>query len=634
MYEVGCKKMKIKNLSGKIIMAALLIILNVLLAFAFDAGQYPYYKKINLPQSIDEPAIVNLDYPVLNYMAPDGSDLRITEDGREVPLKALIYPAQELAHKGRILQVSSSRPDFRGVNFKGDNLIDGDYTQKDNAYFQIDSVKDPNYAWFIIELPDILLTDRVKVWSSNSDYTWTDAQVEGSNDNSKWDIVKSKTKYDISDVRTVSYPPVEYKYLKFSFWHIQSLIINEIEVYGAYNGKIIFHPKSAKEYRLYYGNRQAAMPSYDASGLFTKKTTPVLSLGFQAANSNFNYDADGDGIASDNCPTLSNKDQKDSDGDGVGDACDNCPNSANSEQKDSDNDGVGDACDNCPSNYNPDQYDDNLNGKGYVCDDNDNDGVINLVDNCVAAYNPDQSDRDRNGIGDACEDVDNDGISLSTDNCINKKNPDQKDSDKDGIGDACDNCIDGYNPNQFDKNADGIGDACEDEDKDGVPNYKDNCPNNTNGGQKDSDGDGVGDACDNCPSIKNIEQSDSDNNGIGDVCDDYDKDGIINPRDNCPNTANPKQEDQNNNGIGDACEDYDNDGVLNFEDNCPYDYNPKQYIGNENRQPDKDNDGKGDACDDLDSRITENKGLIWGVILGVIIIVGFLAWNLSRKSIK
>jgi hypothetical protein len=56
-------------------------------------------------------------------------------------------------------------------------------------------------------------------------------------------------------------------------------------------------------------------------------------------------DADGVPDAQDNCPSISNVDQKDTDGDGVGDACDNCPNKSNPDQADSNGNGIGDACD-------------------------------------------------------------------------------------------------------------------------------------------------------------------------------------------------------------------------------------------------------------------------------------------------
>ena len=68
----------------------------------------------------------------------------------------------------------------------------------------------------------------------------------------------------------------------------------------------------------------------------------------------------------DNCPLVSNPDQRDGDGDGFGDACDNCPRVANPDQRDSDQDGVGDACDNCAL-PNPDQLDADQDGIGDAC---------------------------------------------------------------------------------------------------------------------------------------------------------------------------------------------------------------------------------------------------------------------------
>lgn len=70
-------------------------------------------------------------------------------------------------------------------------------------------------------------------------------------------------------------------------------------------------------------------------------------------------DLDGDQITTgDNCPFISNSDQRDTNGDKVGDACqepdadgdripddlDNCPNRFNQNQEDFDNDGVGNSC--------------------------------------------------------------------------------------------------------------------------------------------------------------------------------------------------------------------------------------------------------------------------------------------------
>ncbi|WP_051327499.1 thrombospondin type 3 repeat-containing protein [Desulfatibacillum aliphaticivorans] len=177
-------------------------------------------------------------------------------------------------------------------------------------------------------------------------------------------------------------------------------------------------------------------------------------------------DADGsDDDVSDNCPGVSNPDQKDPDGDGLGDACDNCPDGFNPGQEDMDSDGVGDACDN----------------------NNDSDTIPDETDNCPFMANEDQWDTDGDGVGDAC------------DNCALVANDDQADGDGDGLGDACDNCVATVNPDQYDWDSDGIGDACDDGDSDGVYDDMDNCPETPNYSQEDADGDWKGDACDGCP---------------------------------------------------------------------------------------------------------------------------------------
>lgn len=58
-------------------------------------------------------------------------------------------------------------------------------------------------------------------------------------------------------------------------------------------------------------------------------------------------DLDGDTVvnAADNCPAVSNADQRDHDNDSRGDACDVCPHLSSATHADSDADGIGDDCD-------------------------------------------------------------------------------------------------------------------------------------------------------------------------------------------------------------------------------------------------------------------------------------------------
>ena len=212
-----------------------------------------------------------------------------------------------------------------------------------------------------------------------------------------------------------------------------------------------------------------------------------------------NGDDDGDGILNgvDNCPTVSNADQKDTDGNGVGDVC-----------QDTDSDGILDINDNCPTVVNADQKDTDGNGVGDACQDTDGDGVMDNVDNCITVKNPDQKDTDGNGVGDACQDTDGDGILDINDNCPTVSNADQKDTDGNGVGDVC----------------------------------------------QDTDGDGIIDSIDNCLSVSNADQKDTDGNGVGDACQDTDGDGVMDDSDNCINTKNADQKDTNGNGSGDVCD--------------------------------------------------------------------------------
>jgi hypothetical protein len=93
---------------------------------------------------------------------------------------------------------------------------------------------------------------------------------------------------------------------------------------------------------------------------------------------------------------------------------------------DSDLDGIADLVDNCPIVSNADQRDRvHLNGVGDDCDDPDADGVSDRSDDCPDSPDPAQLNLDLDRYPDAC------------DNCPSVWNPGQRDSDEDGRGDAC-----------------------------------------------------------------------------------------------------------------------------------------------------------------------------------------------------
>ncbi len=304
-------------------------------------------------------------------------------------------------------------------------------------------------------------------------------------------------------------------------------------------------------------------------------------------------DDDGDGVQDedDNCPGDPNADQRDTDMDGRGDECSVDPDQ-DGIVSDFNDDGRRDRpcrtgqsmfCDdNCPRVSNQDQRDGDEDGLGNVCDpDIDGDGFANEADTCPESANTNQDDRDGDGLGDLCDpDIDDDGVVNLADNCPNDEDPTLLDTDSDATGDVCDedddndaipdvrdNCPFIANPDQPDDDRDGVGDECDD----------------------DADNDAVVDEDDNCPEIPNPAQADLDTDALGDECDiDDDDDGLDDFSDNCPEIPNEDQRDINNDGIGDACQaDPDGDSFTNT-DNCPQTFNPDQADAND--------DGIGDAC--------------------------------------
>jgi hypothetical protein len=481
--------------------------------FALDTGAWAYARDVTVTESGSNKLIV--DTQLLARAAADGRDLRILSGATELPYKAYLSatPTEQLPIAR--LTASSMRPAYRSITYGPEKLTDGDIGGADGSFYQADGTIDPTTTWVIADLGKPVLASSAQLTPGVPGYTAV--KVEGSNDYATWTTLRDKIETTSPSVR---FTPATFRYIRFTFWHDGDLVLRELQVFGDQPGYLLFNaPKGS--YRLLYGNPLATAPRYDTSGISVSIDTPSVVPGQERYNPDFRADADGDNKPgmNDNCPLISNADQRDSDADGLGDVCDNCAAAKNKDQSDWDGDGIGDACDNCQSVANADQYDDDLNGIGYACDDNDRDGVQNRIDNCVAGHNPGQEDTDRSGVGDVCEDADNDSVAQYKDNCPSFANADQRDQDADGKGDTCDNCASAANADQYDADKDGVGDACEDRDGDGVADVRDSCPALANADQVDFDRDGRGDACDNCPNHSNWDQADKDRDGTGDLCD-------------------------------------------------------------------------------------------------------------------
>jgi hypothetical protein len=106
--------------------------------------------------------------------------------------------------------------------------------------------------------------------------------------------------------------------------------------------------------------------------------------------------------------------------------------------------------------------------------------------------------------------------------------------------------------------------------------------------------------------VKNIERI----QGFLEFCEDANNDSVFDPVDNCPKAANPDQVDWDKDNLGDEC------------DNCPNNSNKDQH--------DVDRDRIGDVCDEEESRLLENKTVVWGFIGLAIIVIVYLAFSMIR----
>lgn len=304
----------------------------------------------------------------------------------------------------------------------------------------------------------------------------------------------------------------------------------------------------------------------------------------------------------DNCPIVSNPDQKDSDFDGMGDVC--------IYPFDKDHDYIKDSLDNCPDVPNNDQY---------VAPNNYTDGTIG------DACNPDM---DGDGIYDKKAGADGQPI-LDPDNnnnpveipaakiCGNSNAlvPDTKEKlvpcTKEKIDNCCyDNCPVDSNEdqtNEFDSEHVGLGDACHDDlDGDDVPNESDNCPTVWN--PADSNGNQtrtyplltkLGDACN--PDIDGDGVLDKEISADGKVI--VGSDFHVKPRDEAITCGDPKAKSKPpctktapTNCCYDNCELVKNGDCYALATNCDISGKPSAFELLTGNQADYDSNGKGDAC--------------------------------------
>ena len=485
--------------SSVLILVLIIAILNLSFVTA-EIKDYKYFKTIDTA-NINEPVWLLLDAELLDYSESNGADVRLFSGFQELPY---YYDYSAQTHDVAVLNIeaSSEQNPLRGTLFSPENMIDG----SPSTYYQNDFLEEPQITTITINLQNKVTLKEIVFSYLESPTNLTVFALIG--DQQREISSTSSSKVSLHDIQA--------KQLSVVFHHKGTIKISELKITGSSPAKLLFLPIS-NETKIYYGKPHDSIPNYNTESLFSTIDTPLIMA--EEHNTNPLFKGEIEGGLDDNCPLISNPDQRDSDGDGLGDECDNCIYTKNPDQQDSDYDGVGNACDNCPNKKNSDQLDKDLDNIGWVCDDEDRDGITNDLDNCLLGKNSDQQDIDRDGVGDVCEDDDEDGVKNYLDTCPTIKNPNNLDSDFDGVGNLCDNCPLIKNSNQRDTNKDGVGDVCEDDDGDNIVNSKDNCVNIANPDQIDWDSDGLGDLCDNCPEIKNKDQNDMDRDGLGDVCD-------------------------------------------------------------------------------------------------------------------
>lgn len=299
---------------------------------------------------------VPLDPEVTNQVDMDFSNIQIIDqDNNEVPFTLFDVPAEKVKFI-ETLQASSQK--------EGDphNIFDNNLLTEYSFDERVDG-KGDSWVWLDLGTPRSI--HQIKVYKTENAKI---REFEISTGNQPKDLKKAITRKPFEPIINLNTKPQ--RYLKISLWGI-SVKLQELRLYAKKSGTLYFEAQPGQKYKLLYGNSEINSKRYK-----NRISAPITDIaneaivGSQRFNQLLANDVDDDGIENqeDNCPLISNKNQKDDDNDRIGNVCDNAPEVKNYDQSDVDEDTIGDIIDNCKSEPNPDQKDRDNDGVGNICD--------------------------------------------------------------------------------------------------------------------------------------------------------------------------------------------------------------------------------------------------------------------------
>lgn len=300
----------------------LLLVLALSVPFSASAADpsadWKYSKTIIYPPFIESSAIdVAIDNDLSTQLFDGYRDIRVFDaDGNEVPYTLSGEKQANLGVDARPVAVVVDGEAISLDDVQIQNLFDDNR----KSFFEIPV--GANEVSLTFEFPTPKTLDKVNIFTYDTFNTWESIQVEASNDQLAWTILRSEIDIDHAVWRWIGFPPytTEYSFYRVTFEPLGALRIHELALLSNNDATLTFEAKEDVRYLLYYGNPSAPRVEYlDAQ--YTESLSAIL--GDQKRNGSWNTDPDEDGIgfSQDVCPYVADANQIDTDADGRGDAC-------------------------------------------------------------------------------------------------------------------------------------------------------------------------------------------------------------------------------------------------------------------------------------------------------------------------